>query len=152
MSTLLNPIRILAVDDHAIFRQGIIGLLADQPDMMLVAEASNGREAIQRYRAQCPADDLYCTSYRFVAAASSAYPAPYHRRGVAVFCLHQTVKLLVGPASEAWRQIPVGRHPACQGGGDLIAPSSPEPIHLPCWLKQQCSSSEERVDGTGCLQ
>jgi DNA-binding NarL/FixJ family response regulator len=49
-----NLIRILVVDDHSIFRQGIVGLLADQADMQLVAEASNGREAIQQFRAHCP--------------------------------------------------------------------------------------------------
>jgi DNA-binding NarL/FixJ family response regulator len=54
MSTGPNPIRILAVDDHPIFRQGITGLLADQPDMKLVAEACDGREAIQQYRAHRP--------------------------------------------------------------------------------------------------
>jgi DNA-binding NarL/FixJ family response regulator len=49
-----NLIRILVVDDHSIFRQGIVGLLADQADMQLVAEASNGREAIQQFRAHRP--------------------------------------------------------------------------------------------------
>lgn len=49
-----NPIRVLAVDDHHVFRQGIASLLEDQPDMSLVAEASNGREAIQKFRAQRP--------------------------------------------------------------------------------------------------
>lgn len=49
-----NPIRILAVDDHSVFRQGIASLLEDQPDMTLVAEASNGREAIQKFRAHRP--------------------------------------------------------------------------------------------------
>jgi DNA-binding NarL/FixJ family response regulator len=54
MNANSNPIRILAVDDHEIFRQGITALLADQPDMRLVAEACNGREAIQQYRIHLP--------------------------------------------------------------------------------------------------
>jgi DNA-binding NarL/FixJ family response regulator len=49
-----NLIRILVVDDHSLFREGIVGLLADQADMQLVAEASNGRESIQQFRAHRP--------------------------------------------------------------------------------------------------
>ena len=47
-------IRILAADDHPIFRRGIAGLVSDQPDMTLVAEASNGRDAVQQFRAHRP--------------------------------------------------------------------------------------------------
>jgi len=54
MSPDTKPIRILVVDDHPIFRQGIAGLLADQADMSLVAEAANGHEAIQQFRAHRP--------------------------------------------------------------------------------------------------
>ena len=54
MSANPNSIRILAVDDHPLFRQGIAAILATQPDMNLVAEASNGREAIQQFRAYSP--------------------------------------------------------------------------------------------------
>src|SRR5437870_13213838 len=54
MSASSNSIRILAVDDHPLFRSGIAALLATQPDMSLVAEASNGREAIERFRAHRP--------------------------------------------------------------------------------------------------
>jgi DNA-binding NarL/FixJ family response regulator len=54
MSDEANPIRILAVDDHPVFRQGIAGLIADQPGMILVGEASNGREAIQQFRVHRP--------------------------------------------------------------------------------------------------
>ncbi len=54
MNNSPNRIRILAVDDHPIFRGGITGLLADQPDMMLVAEGSNGLDAIHQYRTHRP--------------------------------------------------------------------------------------------------
>jgi two-component system, NarL family, response regulator len=47
-------IRILAVDDHALIREGIAVLVATQPDMSLVAEAKSGREAIQQFRAHRP--------------------------------------------------------------------------------------------------
>ena len=51
---MTNPIRILAVDDHALLRKGIAAILASQPDISLVAEASNGREAVDQYRAHRP--------------------------------------------------------------------------------------------------
>jgi len=47
-------IRVLAVDDHPVLRQGIAGLIASQLDMRLVGAASNGREAIQQFRALRP--------------------------------------------------------------------------------------------------
>ena len=49
-----SPIRILAVDDHPVVRQGIAGLVSIQPDMILVGEASDGREAIQLFRTHRP--------------------------------------------------------------------------------------------------
>ncbi len=54
MSSDAAPIRILSVDDHALIRQGIAGLLGVQTDMKLIAEASNGREAIQQFRLHRP--------------------------------------------------------------------------------------------------
>jgi two-component system, NarL family, response regulator len=54
MGAGVSKIRILAVDDHPVVRQGIAGLLSIQPDMTLVAEASNGREAIQQFRTHHP--------------------------------------------------------------------------------------------------
>lgn len=54
MSNGSAQIRILAVDDHILIRQGIAVLLTTEKDMILVAEASNGREAIQQFRAHRP--------------------------------------------------------------------------------------------------
>ena len=54
MSAVANSIRILTVDDHPLLRSGIAALLATQPDMSLVAEAANGHEAIQQFRAHHP--------------------------------------------------------------------------------------------------
>src|SRR5258708_39689102 len=50
MTTTLNPIRILLADDHPVLRQGIQALASDERDMQFVAEASNGREAIDTFR------------------------------------------------------------------------------------------------------
>lgn len=47
-------IRVLAVDDHPIVRRGIALLLSTEPDLQLVAEAANGHEAIQQFRAHRP--------------------------------------------------------------------------------------------------
>src|SRR5689334_9971621 len=54
MSSGSNPIRILLVDDHPLFRNGIAAVLAHQQDISLVAEASNGQEAIRQFRAHRP--------------------------------------------------------------------------------------------------
>jgi len=49
-----SKITVLAVDDHPVLRQGIAALIGAQSDMALVAEAANGREAIQQFRAHQP--------------------------------------------------------------------------------------------------
>jgi len=54
MSTEPHVIRILAVDDHPLLREGIAALIAAEPDLHLVAACSGGREAIQQFRAFRP--------------------------------------------------------------------------------------------------
>jgi DNA-binding NarL/FixJ family response regulator len=54
MSTDGSSIRILVVDDHPLVREGIATFIAGQSDMKLVAEASNGREAIHQFREHRP--------------------------------------------------------------------------------------------------
>ncbi len=54
MNSESGPIRILSVDDHPLIRQGIAALVALQADMKVVAEAENGREAIQQFRLHRP--------------------------------------------------------------------------------------------------
>jgi DNA-binding NarL/FixJ family response regulator len=54
MTARTDPIRVLAVDDHPLMRGGIAALVATQADMTLVGEATNGREAVQQFRALKP--------------------------------------------------------------------------------------------------
>jgi DNA-binding NarL/FixJ family response regulator len=54
MTVVSNPIRIMAVDDHPLLLQGLATIVGDQPDMLIVAQASNGREAIQQFRSHHP--------------------------------------------------------------------------------------------------
>lgn len=49
-----GPIRVLTVDDHPMLREGIAAVLASEPDIVLVAEAANGREAIEQFRTHRP--------------------------------------------------------------------------------------------------
>ena len=49
-----KQIRVFSVDDHPLLREGISALVNNQPDMTLVAEASNGAEAIQLFKQHVP--------------------------------------------------------------------------------------------------
>jgi DNA-binding NarL/FixJ family response regulator len=49
-----ETIRVLAVDDHALLRQGIASLVNAEPDMELIAQAATGREAIEQFRRHRP--------------------------------------------------------------------------------------------------
>src|SRR5690349_17293396 len=49
-----SVIRVMTVDDHPIYRDGLATLIAAYDSLQLVAEASNGREAVERYRQHLP--------------------------------------------------------------------------------------------------
>jgi DNA-binding NarL/FixJ family response regulator len=49
-----KQITVLIVDDHPLLREGVAAVLASERDMVLIGEAANGREAIERYRALLP--------------------------------------------------------------------------------------------------
>jgi DNA-binding NarL/FixJ family response regulator len=49
-----SAIRVLTVDDHPLMRAGIAAVVQGEPDLVLVAEASNGREAIEHFRTYHP--------------------------------------------------------------------------------------------------
>jgi two-component system NarL family response regulator len=49
-----SPIRVLIADDHAVVRQGLAAIIAQEPDMIVVAQADDGRTAIDQYRLHRP--------------------------------------------------------------------------------------------------
>ncbi|MEV7612416.1 response regulator transcription factor [Streptomyces sp. NPDC089799] len=78
-----GPIRVVVVDDHTVMRAGVISLLAPVPDIEVVGEAADGREAVELVGSMSPAPDVALVDLRMpvmdgVAAttAITAGPAP----------------------------------------------------------------------------
>jgi DNA-binding NarL/FixJ family response regulator len=49
-----KPIRILSVEDHPVFREGLSAIISSQPDMLMVAQATNAIEALDEFRRHRP--------------------------------------------------------------------------------------------------
>lgn len=49
-----KPIRILSVEDHPVFREGLSAIISSQPDMLMVAQATNAIEALAEFRKHRP--------------------------------------------------------------------------------------------------
>ncbi len=49
-----NTIRVLVVDDHPVVRQGLVGMLEEVPDILVVGQAGNGQEALAVFRQEQP--------------------------------------------------------------------------------------------------
>jgi DNA-binding NarL/FixJ family response regulator len=50
----INPIRVMLVDDHPAFRKGMAALIESEPDLLVVAETGDGRDALDVYRQKKP--------------------------------------------------------------------------------------------------
>jgi two-component system NarL family response regulator len=50
----MNQIRVLIADDHVTVREGLVAMIGRQPDMLVVAEAANGQEAVDLWRSHRP--------------------------------------------------------------------------------------------------
>jgi len=53
-ATAVAPVRVMCVDDHRLMREGIRRIVDLQPDMTVVAEASNGAEAVEQFQKHKP--------------------------------------------------------------------------------------------------
>jgi two-component system, NarL family, response regulator len=87
-----HPIRILVVDDHPVVRQGLVGMLEEVPDLTVVGQACNGREAIEFFRQQHP--DVTLMDLRMPqmdgVAAISAICAEFHQARIIVLSTYDS--------------------------------------------------------------
>lgn len=87
-----KTIRILIADDHPIVRQGLVAILNDQPDMQVVAEVSNGRQAIEQFRMHRPDVTLLDVQMPEVSGleAIMAIRAEFPEAAIILFSIYET--------------------------------------------------------------
>jgi two-component system, NarL family, response regulator len=88
----IETIRILVADDHPIVRQGLVAILNDPPDMSVVAEASNGQQAIEQFRVHQPDVTLLDLQMPEVGgvAAIAAIRAEFPNAAIIMFSIYET--------------------------------------------------------------
>ena len=72
-----EKIRILVAEDHLVARVGVTTIVNLQPDMTVVAEASNGQQAVELYRKHLP--DVTLLDLRMPGMTGARWPAPFGR-------------------------------------------------------------------------
>jgi len=70
-----EPIRILVAEDHLVARVGVTTIVNMQPDMTVVAEASNGQQAVELYRQHRP--DVTLLDLRMPGMGGVKRPSPF---------------------------------------------------------------------------
>lgn len=133
-----EPIRILLVDDHTLFRRGLAGILTEQPDFIIVGEAANGQDAIELTRHYLP--DVILMDIHMP-----------RRTGV------EAVKTLKKELSTRIIMLTVSNEDddllaALAAGADGYLLKSTEPEEL-CWAIRQVASGKNVLspDVTGCV-
>jgi DNA-binding NarL/FixJ family response regulator len=95
--TQTRPVQIILADDHHVLRKGFRGLLADEPDLEVVGEASNGREALELCRTLRP--DLVLMDVRMPEmdglAATRAIKGEYPDIAVLIVTMHENPDYLL---------------------------------------------------------